>query len=68
MINWKIFGSKRLWLNFKVLSWNSPGGLKKTTKKLNQDSWFPGLVLKPEYPQYEAEVLTTRPRRTVELR
>jgi hypothetical protein len=26
MMNWKGFGSKRSWPNFKVLSWNSPGG------------------------------------------
>jgi hypothetical protein len=33
MINWKGFGRKRTWPNFKVLSQHSPGGTKENHKK-----------------------------------
>jgi hypothetical protein len=39
-MNWKGFCSrKRSWPNFKVLSWNSPGGTEVNHKNLNGDSW-----------------------------
>jgi hypothetical protein len=40
--------------------------LRKTTKNLNQDSRFPGRDLKPGPTEYEAGVLTTRPRLSIE--
>jgi hypothetical protein len=41
------------------------GGLRYTTKTLSQGSRFPGPDLNPERPEYEAGVLTTRPRHSV---
>jgi hypothetical protein len=35
-INWKGYGRKWVWPNFKVLSRHSPGGTEKTVKNLNQ--------------------------------
>jgi hypothetical protein len=40
-------------------------GLEKTAKDLSQDSRSPRRDLNPEPSEYEAEVLTTRPRRLV---
>jgi hypothetical protein len=37
-------------------------GLRKTTKKLSQDSRYPDRDLNPGPPKYDAEMLTTRPR------
>jgi hypothetical protein len=42
-------------------------GLKKTMKNLSQDSRSPGQDLNPRPPKYEAGVLTTQPRRSVNL-
>jgi hypothetical protein len=39
--------------------------LRKTTKSLSHDSWSPGQDLNPRSPEYEAEVLITRLRRSV---
>jgi hypothetical protein len=36
--NWKGFGRKRSWPNFKVLSRQSPGGNEENHENLNQDS------------------------------
>jgi hypothetical protein len=33
MMNWKGFGRKQSWPNFKALSWHSPGGTKKNYEK-----------------------------------
>jgi hypothetical protein len=33
MINWKGFGRKWLWPDFKVLYWNFPGGTEGNKKK-----------------------------------
>jgi hypothetical protein len=41
------------------------GGAEKNKKKLNQHSRSPGRDLYPGSPEYEAGVLTTRPRRSV---
>jgi hypothetical protein len=70
MMNWKWFGRKRSWPNFKVglLSQLSHWGTEensKTTKNFSQDSRSPGRDLNPEPPECEAGVLTTRPRRSV---
>jgi hypothetical protein len=42
-------------------------GLRKTVKHLSQDSRSPGWNLNTGSPEYEAEVLTTRPLRSVIL-
>jgi hypothetical protein len=45
--------------NFKILSRHSPGGMRKTTKNLNQDSRKPGLRfrdLNMGPPEYEAGI------------
>jgi hypothetical protein len=41
------------------------GSLRKTTKTLSHNSRSPGWYLNPGPPEYEARVLTTRPRRLV---
>jgi hypothetical protein len=60
MTNWKGFGRKRLWPNFKILSWHSPGGTEKNHENLSHDSQYPGRDLNPEPPGYKTGVLTTR--------
>jgi hypothetical protein len=40
-------------------------GLRKTTKNLGQHSLYPGRDLNPRPAEYDAEVLTTQPRRSV---
>jgi hypothetical protein len=42
MMNWKGYGKKRCWPNFKVLSRHLMELLRITTKNLSQDSRFPG--------------------------
>jgi hypothetical protein len=63
MMNWKVFGRKRSWPNFKVLSRNSPAGTEKTTKNLNQDSRC--LESNPGPPEYEIGVLSSRQQRSM---
>jgi hypothetical protein len=46
-INWKGFGRKWSWPNFKVLTRHSPEGTEKTMKDLNQDSRSPGMRIEP---------------------
>lgn len=41
MMNWKGFGKKLSWPNFKVISRNLPGGTEKNHKK-SQDIRYPG--------------------------
>jgi hypothetical protein len=65
--NWKGFGRKRSWPNFKVLSWHSTGGNEENYENLNQDSQSPGRESNPGPPEYEVGVLSTRPRRLVPL-
>jgi hypothetical protein len=62
MMIWKGFGRKRSWYHFQVLSQNSTVGLKKTTKNLNQNSRSPRRDINQAPPEYEAGMLTTRPR------
>jgi hypothetical protein len=52
-MNWKGFGMKRSWLNFKVLSRHAPGGTEETHGK------------NPGPPEYEGGVLTTQRRSSV---
>jgi hypothetical protein len=64
-MNWKIFGKKHSWPDFKVLSWHLPGCTEEKHEN-PQDSHSPGwdLILGPL--EYEARVLTTWPRYSVE--
>jgi hypothetical protein len=55
MINWKGFGRKRLWSNFKILFRNFPEELRISTKTF-QDSRSPNRDLNPGPPEYEAEL------------
>jgi hypothetical protein len=50
---------------FKVLAGHSTGGTEESQETISQDSQSPGRDLNPEAPEYEAGVLTTRPRRSV---
>jgi hypothetical protein len=58
---------KRSWPNLRYYPGIRLGGLRKTTKNLSQGSRSPGRDLNPGPPEYEAGVLTTRPRRSVNL-
>jgi hypothetical protein len=65
MMNWKgLEGSCRGLILRKYFSIRLEV-LRKITKNLSQDSRFPCLYLNPGLPEYEAGVLTTRPRRSV---
>jgi hypothetical protein len=58
-MNWKRFGRKRSWPNFKVLSRNSPGGTEETAKKTS--IWIAGRRgpdLNPGPPEYEGVLAT----------
>jgi hypothetical protein len=37
MMNWKGFGRKWSWPNFKVLSWNLPGGTEEKYENLHSE-------------------------------
>jgi hypothetical protein len=67
MMNCKRCGGKRSWPNFKVLSPHLYGGTEKTTKNRSLDSLSSGRDLNPGPPEYEAEVLTSQPRRSVSV-
>jgi hypothetical protein len=41
------------------------GGLRKNHKNISHDNHSPGLLMRPGPPEYKAEVLTTRPRRSM---
>jgi hypothetical protein len=41
-INWKGFGRKRSWPNFKALSQHFSGGTEENHKKSLSVSWYPG--------------------------
>jgi hypothetical protein len=63
MVHRKVCDRKRLSSNFKTISWNLPeGGLRKNTKSVSQDSRSPDRDLNAIPPEYEAVVVTTRPR------
>jgi hypothetical protein len=63
MINWKGFGRKWSWPNFKVLSRHSPGGTEDNHENRSEVSRSSDRDLNPGPPESEAGVLTTRPRR-----
>jgi hypothetical protein len=62
-MNWKGYGRKRPWLNFKILVWNLPGRTEENTKNVNQDIRSSERELNPGPP--ECEGVFTRPRRSV---
>jgi hypothetical protein len=64
MMNWKGFGRKLLWPDFKVLSQHSRGGTEENHKTRSQYRRSPGRDLKPGPLEYEAGMSTTRPRRS----
>jgi hypothetical protein len=62
MMNWKGFGRKLLWSNFKVLFRHLPGGtVENHEKSVSQGSRYPAEIWTRD-PEYEVEVLTTLPR------
>jgi hypothetical protein len=65
MMNWKGFGRKRSWPNFKALCRHSLDGLMKTTKSSVRIAGHWGQDLNPRPPEYEDGVLTTQARRSV---
>jgi hypothetical protein len=65
MINWEGFGGKQSWPNFKLLSRHEPRRTEETYEK-PQASRSTGRELNPRPPEYDAGVLTTQPRRSVE--
>jgi hypothetical protein len=65
MMNSKRFGSKLSWPNFKGLSRNSLGGTEENHKTSIRRAGRRDRVLNLGPPEYEAGVLTTRPRRLV---
>jgi hypothetical protein len=62
---WKGDERKRSWPNFKVLSQKLPGGTEETYEIFSQDCRSARRHLKPGRPEYDAEVLTTQPRRSI---
>jgi hypothetical protein len=65
MINYTECARKLLWPNVRYYPGTGLEGLRKITKNLSHDSRSPGRVFNPRPPEYEAGVLTTRPRRSV---
>jgi hypothetical protein len=57
MMNWKGFGKKKSWPNFKVMSQHSLGGTVENHIE-TQVSQSPGQDLNPGPPEYKAGVLT----------
>jgi hypothetical protein len=63
-MNWKGCCRTRSWPNLRYYPGIYPERPRKTTKKLSQDSRSLGRDLISGPPEYEAGVLTTRPRRS----
>jgi hypothetical protein len=66
-MNWKEFRRKRSWPNLRYCPGIRLNGLKKPTKNLSQDSRSSGQDLSPGPSEYEAVVLTARPRCSVQF-
>jgi hypothetical protein len=66
VMNWKGCARKRSWSNFKVLSQYLPGRTEGNHKKNCQDSRSLGRDLNPDLQNTKAEVLTSRPRRSLD--
>jgi hypothetical protein len=62
-MNWKGFGSKMSWPNFKELRRNSPWA-QETTKTSRRIAGRRGRKSNPVSPEYKAGVLTSRQRRS----
>jgi hypothetical protein len=60
-MNWKGFGRKWSWPNFKALSRHLPGGSKENHKIFREDTRSQSQYLNPGPPEYEVRALTTRP-------
>jgi hypothetical protein len=67
-MNWKGCGRKRSWLILRYHPGIRLDGLRKTMTKISSDSRFPERDMNPGPPEYEAGVLTNRPRRSVKER
>jgi hypothetical protein len=66
-MNWRGYGRKRSWSNIKVLSRMLSGGIEEDDENFSQYSQFLGRNFNPGRPEYEAELLTTRPLRSVKI-
>jgi hypothetical protein len=55
------------WPNFKVLSQHSPGGSEKYHENFSQGSQSPGRYFNRGPAEYEAGMLPTRPRHSVNI-
>jgi hypothetical protein len=58
-MNWRGFGRKRLWTNFKALFPHSPEGTEENHEKVSEDSLSAGRDLNPRPPGYEETSLFT---------
>jgi hypothetical protein len=67
MVNWKILEGRGRGIIWGYYSGIRPEELWKTTTNLSQNSLSPGRDFNPGPPEYEAGVLTTRPRRSVKV-
>jgi hypothetical protein len=65
MMNWKGFVRKWLRTNLRYYPGIRLEGAEENYENLSQDSRYPGRYFNPRPPEYEAGVLTTRPRRMV---
>jgi hypothetical protein len=64
-MNWKWCGGKRFWPNLRHYAGICLDGIKKAKKNPSQNSRSPCQGLHQGLSDYEAGVLTTRPRRSV---
>jgi hypothetical protein len=60
-----VYGRKWPWYNLKYYPGTCFEGLRNTMKNVNQRGRYPGRDLSPGRAEYKAEVLTNRPRRSV---
>jgi hypothetical protein len=65
MMNWKGYGRKRSWPDWRYYPGICLERLRKTTKNLSQDIPSMGRDLNAGPPEYEVGVLTNRPRLSV---
>jgi hypothetical protein len=65
-MNWEGCGRKRSWTNLRYYARHLPGETEKNVENLSQDNRYPDWDLNPEHSEYEARVLSSRPRRSVE--
>jgi hypothetical protein len=58
MMNWKGYGRKRLWHSYRYCPDICLDRLRKTAKRVNQDSPCPGLVPNRAHPEHKLETLS----------